>query len=188
MELRKLTRGGIAEVYHTHLRADFPADERKPLPHILRAWDRGGYNVFGLYERDALRAYAFVGLPEKPDCVFLDYFAVLRGLRGRGTGARALYGLRERFRDRTAIVLEAERPDAAPDAAARALRERRIRFYLRCGARRSGARSRVHGVPYQILTLPCAGLCDDETARRTLRVFYRDVSPEAYAAGDVCIG
>ena len=70
----------------------------------------------------------------------------------------------------------------------RALRERRTRFYLRCGAGRSLARSRVYGVPYQILTLPCAGTCDGETARRTLRVFYRDMLPGAYAAGDVCIG
>ncbi|MBQ9064759.1 MAG: GNAT family N-acetyltransferase [Blautia sp.] len=76
------------EIYKTHMEADFPRDELKPFSAIREMMEAGKYLVFGAYEGDALTGYAYIAIMEKNgiQISLLDYFAVVRGKRGRGTG------------------------------------------------------------------------------------------------------
>ena len=55
--------------------------------------------------------------------------------------------------------------------------ERRIAFYLRAGACATRIESRVFGVRYNILTLPCGGHETDAVVSRELKDLYRMMVP-----------
>ena len=96
-------------------------------------------------------------------------------------GTQALRLLAELYRERLdSLILECEHPDEAPD---RAAAERRIAFYLRAGARQTALESRVFGVRYRILALPCGGCAADEALGRDLRELYRLMVPGALLPG-----
>ena len=80
------------------------------------------------------------------------------------------------------LILECEHPEEAPD---KAVAERRIAFYLRAGACATRLESRVFGVRYNILSLPCGGHADDAVIGRQLKDLYRMMVPEPYYRGNV---
>lgn len=61
----------------------------------------------------------------------LDYFAVVPAYRAHGIGAQLLAQLPAQEGDAEAILIEAEMPEKAEDAA---MAVRRLGFYARCGA------------------------------------------------------
>ncbi len=87
-ELRPLTELQLRQLYREHVARDFPPAERRPLSAILRLRRRGDYDTWGVFDGDALAAYAF--LWRGADCALLDYLAVCRDARGQGYGTRAL--------------------------------------------------------------------------------------------------
>ena len=87
-ELRPLTELQLRQLYREHVARDFPPAERRPLSAILRLRRRGDYDTWGVFDGDALAAYAF--LWRGGDCALLDYLAVCRDARGQGYGTRAL--------------------------------------------------------------------------------------------------
>ncbi len=157
---RPLTLKEARVFYREHLKYDFPADEVKPWMMIRRAWAGGRYFAYALFDGDGSpRAYAFFFGAEGTDTVLMDYFAVVRGRRGKGIGSMFLKKLRSALVPRRCgrILIEAEDPAHAADGADRALRERRVAFYLRAGARDTGLRYCLYGVDYVILALGGAG-------------------------------
>lgn len=66
---------------------------------------------------------------------YLWYLAIASTQRGQGRGAQLYHAVLERLRPGTeALFFEVELPERQPDAATRALAERRIHFYQRLGA------------------------------------------------------
>ena len=64
MEIRKLTRAQITEIYHKNMKRDFAGNELRPLFSLLAGFDRGEYDCFGFLDGGVLLAYAFfVRLP-----------------------------------------------------------------------------------------------------------------------------
>ena len=111
------------------------------------------------------------------------YFAVRSDLRGGGIGTQALHTLARYYADRLDdLILECEHPDEAPD---HAIAERRIAFYLRAGACSTKLESRVFGVRYRILALPCGDHAGDEVVGQELKDLYRMMVPEPYYRGNV---
>lgn len=99
----------------------FPEEERRPAHEQARVMTKDDYHFEVI-----LTDRGFVGIMlywECGDLIFLEHFAILPELRGRGYGADAL----ELFKSRgKAILLEIEPP-------VNALTERRYGFYRRCG-------------------------------------------------------
>lgn len=142
--MRMLNGAERAMVYTEHMTEAFPASELKPLAHIERLIAEQKYLTYGFYEEDELTGYAYFVKTEKADALLLDYFAVLSDRRSSGYGSRFLGKIKEEIgKEYSAMLLEVENPEYAHDEENRALRERRIQFYLRNGMAHTGIWSRV---------------------------------------------
>ena len=158
MQIQRLDCAAAQKLYTDHMVRDFPAAELKPFTAVRELMQAGLYEPLALCGADG-------------------------GMRGAGVGTQALRLLAELYRERLdSLILECEHPDEAPD---RAAAERRIAFYLRAGARQTALESRVFGVRYRILALPCGGCAADEALGRDLRELYRLMVPEPYCRGHV---
>lgn len=161
--MQLLNKAQITEVYETHMRDAFPPDELKPLDHILRMYNDGVYEVWA-DSADALTVYACVYTGTTP--VLLDYFAVVRGMRGKGVGSGFIRRVADLY---PSMMLEVERPEEAENGAAHAVRMRRIAFYERAGFAMTSTRATIFGVPYAVMdNLP-------EKSRHSVRHSYETV-------------
>lgn len=153
MELKACTLNEISEIYNTYLVVDFPKNEVKPLSRITELYEKQLYFAYGLYgDGNALLAYAFLYAAPNSDFLLLDYFAVLKSMRGEGLGTKALSLLCTEVETHFAgLIIEAENPDFAETAEEKEIRKRRIRFYERNGFEHTQILSRLFGVEYCIL-------------------------------------
>ena len=65
---------------------------------------------------------------------------------------RELYG--EQFRNASSVLVEVDDPACADSDEEKAVRKRRLTFYLKSGLRDTGARYRAFGVSFLILECP----------------------------------
>ena len=134
MELRQLTGGELVPWYEQELTQAFPPNERKPLADIRALMDQGRYEVWGLFEGDALLGYATLWMePADKRCILLDYLGVTAARRNGGLGGQIVRMLAEGLAGKSLLLIEAEQPVEGDDPAENALRQRRLRFYERCG-------------------------------------------------------
>ena len=183
LELKRLTeRAEIGRIYRRYMKADFPANELKPLAMIYEAMDRDDYACYGLYAGEELLGYAFfyVLRHEQGGRYLFDYFAVAPGRRDAGLGSAFLRLLCEALRAADCVVGEVEDPDTAQDEGSRSTRERRLRFYLRNGVLDTGVRARVYGVDYRVLELPTARTHSREALREIYAALYQSMLPPAF--------
>jgi hypothetical protein len=150
-ELSLLTLEQVRDIYQEHMTVDFPPAERKPLAVLERLYAQGRYRPYGLFDGQTLLAYAMLWRDGPEDPVLLDYLAVCRGGRGKGTGSRVLELLRPICPN---LFAEVEDPQAAPDEANRLLRERRVAFYRRAGLVTLDYQAEVFGVRYVMMAWP----------------------------------
>lgn len=185
MELCKLTRSEITHIYHTYMKQDFPADELKPLSHIIRSVEQGYGFTLGLFEGQNLIGYAVFILCEETKCALLDYFAILSDRRGEGLGHRA-FSLFETYFKRElpgidGLYIESERIAAAADEGQRLVRERRIAFYRSCGCEMTTLQAVLFSVDYSVLYKPFQET-EEGASREALDALYRKMfKPEHYA-------
>ena len=115
-ELRLLTARQLRQVYRERVRSDFPPSERRPLASMERLRAAGVYDTWGMYEGEELLAYAFLWRSEAYGVALLDYLAVCREGRGRGTGTLALSLLQARYGGCSLLVeAEAQEESAPPE-------------------------------------------------------------------------
>ncbi|MBF5043041.1 GNAT family N-acetyltransferase [Aggregicoccus sp. 17bor-14] len=120
----------------------FPASEREPPEVILRSLRLGVGRALAAREGGVTQGLAVLHLLQDPDVVFLVYLALAPGVRGQGRGGALLEAawregaaaLAAQGRVARGLVWEVDPPETAPDAAERAVRERRLRFFTRAGA------------------------------------------------------
>lgn len=184
MKIVLLDERGAEKIYREQMTRDFPAGELKPFQTILTQMRSGIYEPLAFCEQDGtLAAYAWQTVPPDRDSALVDYFAVLPQRRGQGTGTRALAALVDCYKPRKkTLIIECEHPAEAPDAQAA---RRRIGFYLRAGAQSAAIESRVAGVRYMVLALPCRGALPEAAAADALRRLYACMSPQKYGRGNV---
>ena len=185
LRIRPLNAAQTKDVYDRWMKRDFPPEELKPYDGMAKMMAKGWYEPLALVgeEGGEMGAYAFQTVVPGCRCALLDYFAVLPSLRGKGVGAAALKALTGHYAGRMdALIIECEHPAEAPDPAAA---RRRIGFYLRAGARATAIESRLFGVRYLVLALPCGGPVSDGTVSADLRRIYGLTVPEPYYRGNV---
>ena len=151
---RLLTGPELTEVYLNEMRRDFPAGELKPLSMILTSEAEGTAHTWGVFDGDTLAAYLLMVRPEGCRVSQLDYFAVVPAYRAHGIGAQLLAQLPAHEGDAEAILIEAEMPEKAEDAA---MAVRRLGFYARCGAWDTHYTEHLFDAWFRILVLDCPG-------------------------------
>lgn len=115
----------------------FPPAEREPIACLTHLEVETKRLLFVVRDENDVLGFASVRRFNDRSLLFLDYFAITREARNSGIGGEVL-GLiaaaLRRFRAAKALIWEVESPADASGEAQR-LRERRIQFYLRNGAR-----------------------------------------------------
>ena len=153
LELTLLSESEIRCLYEKSLSRDFPASELKSLSSILTLYQRGVYQVIAAYLQGQFVAYALLYCPCDEQMALLDYLAVEPQFRNRGIGTAFLSHLRAHYAATAQVLLiECERPKAAPDEAEA---RKRIRFYTKAGAVLTNVRIWLFDVEYSIMVLAC---------------------------------
>lgn len=174
LELRPLTEPRLRRLYREHVAEDFPPAERRPLSAILRLRRRGDYDTWGVFDGDALAAYAF--LWRGADCALLDYLAVCRDARGQGYGTRALELVKGQYGP-VPLLAEVEAPEESAPPGENALRQRRLLFYERAGFAPLGYQAVLFGVRYAMLSWPAADAREGERLQAAHRALYQSEVP-----------
>ena len=107
----------------------------------------------------------------------LDYFAVVPAYRAHGIGAQLLAQLPAQEGDAEAILIEAEMPEKAGDAA---MAVRRLGFYARCGAWDTHYTEHLFDAWFRILVLDCPGcasLAPEAVVEALADCYRRTISP-----------
>lgn len=180
MIIKQLTSHEISEVYHHHLKYDFPDNELKPLFVMKNLAKRDLYLCYGLFDStdNTLRAYAFLARAQRGASLLLDYFAAVADARGMGYGSQLLQGLSGKMPDTAGILAEVEHVADGKDPAERQTRQRRIDFYCRNGFVRSRVHGVIFGVHYDIVYLPIQHAADDPFIQSELVELYRTMLPK----------
>lgn len=174
--IRPLTLSQVRAIYVQRMREDFPPDEMKPLARIEELLSEGLYACCGWFDGDRMPAYAFFDVFE--NSALLDYFAVEKSMRDQGLGSRFLRALIEGpLKDKDCALLEVEDPDCAADAEEKALRLRRLGFYMRNGMIDTGVRATAFHVTFKLLSLPVGRVPVGQAARRAYASIYRAILP-----------
>ncbi len=172
MQLKPIDEKALAEIYPAHMVHDFPKQELKPLSTLLRCMRQGTCRPYGLYDGDALAAYAIMLFAEPGAACIMDYLAVVRDRRGHGAGGEMLRKMQSELTDCAGILIEYEFPGDATDEAERAVRDRREHFYLKNGVRKTAIDLVLFGVHFNVGYLPCAReLPDAELKRMQIAVY-----------------
>lgn len=176
LSIRRLTDFAQVEaLYQTRLKKDFARKELRPLASLRRSWEHDAYDCYGLCDGDALLGYAFFVRLGKND--LLDYFAIAEEHRDEGLGTVFLQMLASCLADADCAVCEVEDPERAQDEETRAQRERRLRFYLRSGFRKTELTSRVFGADYRILEAPTGKTHTADELRAIYTALYKSILP-----------
>ena len=179
LTVRRLTDFAAVEtLYRERMKKDFARNELRPLANLRRSWERDAYDCYGLYGGNEILGYAF--FVRLGGSYLFDYFAISREHRDEGLGSTFLLLLADSFAGADCVIGEVEDPDKAGDAVERALRERRLQFYLRAGCRETELRSVVFGADYRILEVPTAKTHTTNELREVYTALYRSILPPAF--------
>ena len=156
MYIKQLQTTDLVSIYRAHGHRYFPANELKPVFSIEKLIAQNAYAGYGLYQEntDVLAGFALLVLAPALNYALLDYYAILEEFQGTGLGGHFLDLLQNELAYLQGIYIEAENPQFSAANDEFSLENRRIRFYLRSGAERTGLLSQIFGVSYQILYLP----------------------------------
>lgn len=131
-------------------RTAFPRSERKPFGKILRMAREGRADLWTIRKNGRFAGLA--ATVNGPDIVLLDYFAVKKNLRSQGVGSGALRQIEGQYADRGFFI---EIESTFEDAANREQREKRKKFYVKCGMIPMGTEADVFGIRMELLGVRC---------------------------------
>lgn len=154
--IKKLSLDDLLFIYDTYGPQFFPPDELKPTAAIKRLFEAGLYCGYGIYlPENTVCGFALFVFSDSLNGVLLDYYAVLPQYRNGGFGGKVLSLLSAAFPDNAGIYIESENPAFAKNTDELDLQTRRIGFYERNGAQKTGLKSCLFGVHYEVLYLEC---------------------------------
>ena len=105
MQAQELTLEELKQLYQSRISRDFVPNELRPWGNMRALALRGAYQAFAYREKGAVLAYGIFA--HCPGAALLDYLAVCREGRGRGTGTLALSLLQARYGG-CSLLVEAE--------------------------------------------------------------------------------
>ena len=181
LTLRPLSAEETRDVYEKWMTTQFHANELKPLSAVERLRARDEYEVYGLWDGEALIAYAFFGKASGGSSLLLDYYAVLPQYQDCGYGGAFLNLLRRDLSDLEAIILEVENPEFVADPQEREIAVRRVRFYERNACVHTDIQVKLFGLEYAIMVLPLRErLTDDAVCARLAEIYHAFFPQDIY--------
>lgn len=130
MNFRRMTEAETARWYREELCTAFAAQECKPLEDIFSLIRAGRYEIWGLFDEEALLGYAAIWKSPEVPLLLLDYLGVTASRRNAGLGTELLSRLKARGQP---LILESEIPVAGDGEEENRIRRRRMAFYRRNG-------------------------------------------------------
>lgn len=132
MELLDMNQNLWKQIREIYVEA-FPKAERKPFFVVRSSVKKGAAQLLTAMEEGVLQGFVMI-IPHK-DMVMVDYLAVSRKVRSRGTGSKIIQQVCGRFPGRKIVLLIERQDDAAANNAQRIARRK---FYLKNGFAPSG--------------------------------------------------
>ena len=127
---RPMNAAEIRRWYATDFSEAFAENERKPLDDIFSLIRQGRYELWGLFDDDAMLGYAALWKGSDSPLVLLDYLGVTAAQRNNGLGSEILRRLSALP---FPLVTESELPVEGDREKENHLRLRRVAFYERNG-------------------------------------------------------
>ena len=180
MHIKQLSVEEVSHIFNNSMQFDFPQNEIRPLNNIKKLMGQNSYPCFGLYIDGILKAYAFFCHAASGECLLLDYYAVTRTERSQGYGSIFLKNLQEKLNSFSGIIIELESLNAAKNETQRMERERRISFYERNGAQKTGIFTNLFDVEFDIFYLPIKKEWYDSFVYRELDKIYDTIFPKEF--------
>lgn len=129
--IKKLDIKEAKKLYQNYMEEDFPEDERPSYNHYLKLIENRE-SVAYVYEEGS-KEKAYIICIEKGDYVLITHLAVLKECRGQGIGTKLLKEIEDYYKDKKAVILEAEAEEQAKDEKSLETIKRRQKFYTKCG-------------------------------------------------------
>ena len=168
----------VEQLYKSRLKKDFARNELRPLASLRRSWEKDAYDCYGLFAGEELLGYAFFVRQGKN--YLFDYLGIAEDYRDQGLGSIFLRQLAAGLTEADCVIGEVEDPEKAKDEQTRAVRQRRLQFYLRSGYLKTELRSVVFGVDYRILEIPTGTTHTADELRTIYTGLYRSILPAPF--------
>ncbi len=166
------------DVFRRYMKYDFPYEELRPLRMIQDLVMKGVYYMYGIYEKETLRAYACFWEEKETNILLFDYFAVNALVRNQGYGTEAMKIILESCKNKNGVILEVENPEAAQTEEERSIREKRVAFYKRCGMKMSDVVIWLYGVEYCMLYYDMESDGVEKEIIKVMQNLYQNVLPK----------
>ena len=181
MKIKELSITEAEDIYKRYLLSDFPFNEVKPFTFIRRSMEKNRYRVYAAFT-GRLSGYAFLATSQKDGAVIglLDYYAICADQRGQGLGSQFLQELFRQLDGFSCILIEADSVTEDLTAAEKEKRRRRIRFYQKCGVKKTGVKTVLYGVDYDILIWSRDDRTEDQTVCSLIDYMYHEMYPASW--------
>ena len=166
------------DVFRRYMKYDFPYEELRPLRMIQDLVMKGVYYMYGIYEKETLRAYACFWEEKETNILLFDYFAVNALVRNQGYGKEAMKVILNACKGKRGVILEAEDPESTESSEEKETRLRRIAFYKKCGLAMSEVRILLFGVQYAMMYRNLADIGVENEIVAVMQSLYKKSLPK----------
>lgn len=174
--LRDMSPDEMRAAYLGHMVNVFPENELKPCDSIYSDMLVGKFLACGLYFGNELIGYVFSACMPERHQLFGQYIVVKEEYRSMGIGAVMLDKVMERYGNYRCFMADVEDPDYPLDTNDLKQRERRMRFYLRNGFRRTKVKGHVYGVDYEVIVRNIGAVVDDNEVFESANAIYESMA------------
>lgn len=129
--INKLDIEAAKELYKNYMEKDFPDDEIPSYKHYIKLIE-DGLSIPYIYKENN-KEKAYIICVERGDYVLISHLAVFKEYRGQGIGTNLLQEIKDFYKSKQAVILEAEAEEQAKDEKSLEIIKRRQKFYTKCG-------------------------------------------------------
>jgi len=176
LKLRDMSPDEMRAAYLGHMINVFPENELKPCDSIYSEMLEGKYLACGLYFEDELVGYVFSACMPGREQLFGQYVVVKEEYRSMGVGAVMMDKVMEHYSRYRCFMADVEDPEYPVDEDDLIQRERRMRFYMRNGFRRTRVKAHVYGVDYEVIVRDISAHPDDKEVLDAANAIYESMS------------
>lgn len=174
--LRDISADEMRDIYNSHMIHVFPESELKPCNSIYREMLEGKFLACGLYAGGELVAYMFTACMPGRRQLFGQYVVVKEEYRSMGVGGVLLDKVCAHYGEYRCIMADVEDPEFPLDDDDLRQRERRMRFYMRNGFRRTRVKGHVYGVDYEVIVRNISAEVDDAEVFEAANAIYESMA------------
>jgi len=151
--LKQMSLSEIKDIYDELMVVDFPSEELKKWELVEELYKKGIYEMLGAFEGDKFIGYVTFSTDLSHQLYLVDYFGIVKELRGKGYGSCILKQITDRLKDVNLVVGEVENPYIEEDPTIKKRKQGLLEFYLNNGWKDTGINALMYDVEYRLLYL-----------------------------------